>query len=193
MVFLHGIAKRGDTLEELEELKKDGPPMIVEDQLDFPFIVLSPQCPSDEYWESQYDSLERLLDDIVDTYAVDTDRIYLTGLSMGGYGSWWLATAYPDRFAAVISVSGSGYRTPVPPEEETVCKLRDTPLWAIHGDRDMISDPTANKIQVLALAACGGEVEWTLYSDMGHGETYEYAYRDPALYTWFLQHSREQE
>jgi predicted peptidase len=110
---------------------------------------------------------------------------------MGGYGSWWLATAYPDRFAAMVSVSGSGYRTATAPAEEVVCKMRDLPVWAIHGERDMISDPTANKIQLLTLGACGGEVEWTLYPDAGHGEAYARAYRDPALYAWLLEHSRE--
>ncbi len=133
-----------------------------------------------------------MLDEVVDTYEVDPARVYLTGLSMGGYGSWWLATAYPDRFAAVVSVSGSGYRTPSAPEEETVCRLRDVPVWAIHGAEDMISDPMANKIQVLTLAACGGEVEWTLYPDEGHGGAYARAYRDPELYTWLLEHSTEQ-
>jgi len=111
---------------------------------------------------------------------------------MGGYGSWWLATAYPDRFAAMVSISGSGYRTPTLPGEETVCKLKELPVWAIHGARDMVSDPMVNKMQVLSLAACGGEVEWTLYPDAGHGETYARAYRDPEVYAWLLAHAKEQ-
>jgi predicted peptidase len=195
IVFLHGA---GGGPNESTYVMGHGLPQVLylgEQPEDFPFIVVSPQAfPNVPWWDG--DSLailNALLDEVMALYQVDPARVYLTGLSMGGYGSWWLATAYPDRFAAVISVSGSGYRTPVPPEEETICKLRDTPLWAIHGDRDMISDPMANKMQVLALAACGGEVEWTLYPDMGHGETYDHAYRDPDLYTWLLQHSREQE
>jgi predicted peptidase len=159
---------------------------------EFPFVVISPQAYLDvPWWEGDTLAiLDALLDDAIARYDVDPTRVYLTGLSMGGYGSWWLATAYPERFAAMISISGSGYRTPQPPDEETVCSMRDLPVWAIHGGRDMISDPTAVKIHVLALAACGGEVEWTLYPEAGHFETYTEAYRDPALYDWLLSHSR---
>ena len=134
--------------------------------------------------------LNALLDEVLATYQVDPARVYLTGLSMGGYGSWWLATAYPEKFAAVVSVSGSGYRTPTPPASETVCRLKDIPVWAIHGAEDVISDPTANKVQVLSLSACGGEVEWTLYPDEGHGGAYHRAYRDPTVYEWMRQHSK---
>ena len=88
------------------------------------------------------------------------------------------------------SVSGSGYRTPLPPGPEVLCKLKDIPVWAIHGANDLISDPAANKLYAFALKDCGGEVEWTLYPDAGHGETYARAYRDPALYDWLLEHVR---
>ena len=160
----------------------------------FSFIVVSPQAYRDvPWWEGDTLAIvNALLDEVMATYQVDPGRIYLTGLSMGGYGSWWLATAYPDRFAAMVSVSGSGYRTPTPLPEGTVCKLKDLPVWAIHGARDMVSDPVVNKLQVLSLAACGGEVEWTLYPEAGHGETYTRAYRDPEIYAWLLAHAKEQ-
>lgn len=192
--FLHGA---GSDVNDSRFVMSYGLPEVLysgDQPQEFPFIVVSPQAyPNVPWWEGDtLVILNALLDEIVRTYQVDLDRVYLTGLSMGGYGSWWLATDYPDRFAAVVSVSGSGYRTPTAPDEETVCRLRDVPLWAIHGDRDMISDPMANKVQVLSLAACGGEVEWTLYPDAGHGETYARAYRDPALYAWLLEHSKEQ-
>jgi len=159
---------------------------------EFPFIVVSPQAyPNVPWWDGDTLAiLNALLDDVIATYPVDPARVYLTGLSMGGYGSWWLATAYPERFAAMVSVSGSGYRTATPPDEETVCRLRDVPTWAIHGAQDAISDPMANRLQVLTLGLCGGEVEWTLYPDAGHGETYVRAYRDPAVYEWLLEHSK---
>jgi predicted peptidase len=162
---------------------------------DFPFIVVSPQAfPNVPWWEGDTLAiLNALLAEVMETYQVDPSRVYLTGLSMGGYGSWWLATAYPERFAAMASVSGSGYRTPLPPGPETLCRMKDIPVWAIHGANDLISDASANKLQVLALLDCGGEVEWTLYPDAGHGETYARAYRDPALYDWLLEHVREGE
>jgi predicted peptidase len=192
--FLHGA---GGEENDSQFVMSYGLPEVLysgDQPQDFPFVVISPQAyPRVPWWEGDTLAiLNALLDEVVDTYQVDPGRVYLTGLSMGGYGSWWLATAYPDRFAAMASVSGSGYRTGTPPEEDVVCKMRDLPVWAIHGARDMISDPTANKIQVLSLAACGGEVEWTLYPEAGHGEAYARAYRDPALYAWLLEHSREQ-
>ena len=191
--FLHGA---GSEQNDSQFVMSYGLPEVLysgDQPPDFPFVVVSPQAfPGIPWWEGDTLAiLNALLDEVIETYPIDRSRVYLTGLSMGGYGSWWLATAYPDRFAAMVSVSGSGYRTPAAPEEEVVCKMRDLPVWAIHGARDMISDPMANKLQVLTLGACGGEFEWTLYPDAGHGEAYARAYRDPALYTWLLEHSRE--
>jgi predicted peptidase len=194
ILFLHGA---GGGENNSQFVMSYGLPEVLyrgEQPQPFPFIVVSPQAyPGVPWWDEEtLLILGALLDEVVRAYRVDPARIYLTGLSMGGYGSWWLATAQPERFAAVVSVSGSGYRTATPPAEGTVCKLGDVPVWAIHGARDMISDPASVKLQVLGLAACGGEVEWTLYPDAGHVETYERAYRDPALYEWLLVHSREQ-
>jgi predicted peptidase len=191
--FLHGA---GSEENDSKFVMSYGLPEVLysgDQPSDFPFVVISPQAyPGIPWWEGDtLIILNALLDEVIRTYQVDPNRVYLTGLSMGGYGSWWLATAYPDRFAAMVSVSGSGYRTATAPEEEVVCKMRDLPVWAIHGARDMVSDPTANKLQILTLGACGGEIEWTLYPDAGHGEAYSRAYRDPALYTWLLEHSRE--
>jgi predicted peptidase len=160
---------------------------------DFPFVVVSPQSfPRSAWWiDDTLAILNALLGEVIETYQVDPDRVYLTGLSMGGYGSWFLATAYPERFAVMVSVSGSGYRTNFIPEEETLCRLKDIPVWAIHGAQDVISAPEASKLFTSALQlTCGGEVKWTQYEDVGHGGAYERAYRDPELYSWMLEHSR---
>jgi predicted peptidase len=110
---------------------------------------------------------------------------------MGGYGAWILATAYPDRFAALVSVSGSGYRTQHMPGEDVLCRLEEVAVWGIHGLEDRISAPEASKLFAAALkTSCEGEVRWTQYEDAGHLETSEIAYRDPALYAWMLEHSR---
>jgi predicted peptidase len=190
ILFLHGAG--GDENDSKFVMSYGLPEVLYQgDQPEeFPFIVVSPQAyPNVPWWEGDTLAiLNALLQDVIATYQVDPTRVYLTGLSMGGYGSWWLATEVPDQFAAMVSVSGSGYRTPTPPGEETICRLRDVPTWAIHGAQDVISDPTANRLQVLALSACGGEVEWTLYPDTGHGETYARAYRDPQVYQWLLEH-----
>ncbi|MCX5638501.1 MAG: alpha/beta hydrolase-fold protein, partial [Planctomycetota bacterium] len=96
ILFLHGAGERGS---DLNLVKKHGPPKIVEGQKDFPFIVVSPQCPAGDWWTDKNEVLINLLDDVVARYDVDAERIYLTGLSMGGFGTWTLASAYPDRFA----------------------------------------------------------------------------------------------
>lgn len=160
---------------------------------DFPFVVVSPQAfPNTAWWVGDTLAiLNALIEEVISIYRVDPDRVYLTGLSMGGYGSWILATTYPEKFAAMVSVSGSGYRTSVIPGKDILCKLKDIPVWAIHGAQDMISALEPNKIFVFALKSmCLGEVKWTVYDDLGHGGTYRKAYRDPAIYKWMLEHSR---
>lgn len=194
ILFLHGA---GGGVYDSKFVMSYGLPEVLysgDQPEDFPFVVVSPQAPPNTAWwdEDTLPVLHALLDEVIDRYQVDPTRVYLTGLSAGGYGSWWLATAYPEKFAAMASVAGSGYRTATPPTLEVVCKLADVPVWAIHGAQDLISEPLANKVQVMSLADCGGEVEWTLYPDAGHGETYARAYRDPALYAWLLEHSKEQ-
>ena len=192
ILFLHGAGGGENDSKFMMSYGLPGALYKGEQPEDFPFIVVSPQAfPNVPWWEGDTLAiLNALLDEVLATYQVDPARVYLTGLSMGGYGSWYLATAYPDRFAAMVSISGSGYRTPFPPDPETVCKLKNIPVWAIHGAKDMIADATAIKMWVLALVECGGEVKWTAYPDAGHGETYARAYRDPELYAWLLEHSQ---
>lgn len=191
--FLHGA---GDEDFDSTYVLTMGLPAVLhlgEQPEDFPFVVVSPQAfPGSAWWTGDTLAiLNALLGEVIETYQVDPDRVYLTGLSMGGYGSWFLATAYPERFAVMVSVSGSGYRTDYIPDEETMCRLKDIPVWAIHGAQDVISAPEASKLFTSALqVTCGGEVKWTQYEDVGHGGAYERAYRDPALYAWMLEHSR---
>ncbi len=191
--FLHGA---GDEDFDSTHVLSMGLPAVLhlgEQPEDFPFVVVSPQAfPGSTWWTGDTLAiLNALLGEVSEAYQVDPDRVYLTGLSMGGYGSWFLATAYPERFAAMVSVSGSGYRTNFIPEEETLCKLSDIPVWAIHGTQDVISAPETSKLFTSALqVTCGGEVKWTQYEDVGHGGAYERAYRDPALYAWMLEQSR---
>lgn len=191
--FLHGS---GDDDYDSAFVLSFGLPAVLlaeEQPEDFPFIVVSPQAfPGGTWWdEDALPALEALLKEVAATYRVDPDRVYLTGLSMGGYGSWYLATAYPEHFAAIISVSGSGYRTPFLPEQETVCRMKDIAVWGIHGALDAISAPEASEFNTRGLEAmCRGEVRWTMYDDLGHIGAYERAYRDPELYRWMLEHTR---
>lgn len=98
ILFLHGRGERGS---EIEKIKVHGIPKVIEGREDFPFIAVSPQCPAESWWTMELEALDALLNEILAQYQVDTTRIYLTGLSMGGQGTWHLAMLRPDRFAAI--------------------------------------------------------------------------------------------
>ena len=186
ILFLHGAGERGD---DLELVKKHGIPKIVEQGTDLPFITLSPQCPQDTWWGTHTDALSALLDDVVATHAVDTDRLYLTGLSMGGYGTWQFAALYPRRFAALVPICGGGpwmYGFP-----DKVSVLKDIPVWVFHGAKDKTVLPSESRRMVKALKACGGDVRLTIYPEADH-DSWTQTYANPELYEWFLQHTRKQ-
>jgi len=179
MLFLHGAGERGD---DLNKVKVHGPPKIVEKQKDFPFIVVSPQCPEGDWWTEKTEMLINLLDDIVANYDVDTERIYLTGLSMGGYGSWALASEYPERFAAVVPICGGGNRI-------MAIKLKDVPIWAFHGAKDSVVPVEESKELVEAINARGGNAKLTIYPDANH-DSWTETYNNQEVYDWLLEHRR---
>lgn len=185
ILFLHGIGERGDDLEDLELLKLYGPPMLVEQQANFPLIVVSPQCPTNSYWIDHLGDMDALLDEIVAAYAVDTNRIYLTGLSMGGFGTWHLTLRYPKRFAAIVPIAGF-YDFESNAIPENICDLKDVPTWVFHGARDTTVLPSRSEVMVAALRDCGGDVRFTLYPDAEH-DSWTETYDNPELYTWLLQ------
>ena len=152
---------------------------------DFPFILVSPQCPGDDSWSkpSQQKRLSELLDSIVSNYRVDTDRVYLTGLSMGGYGSWRLAADQPDRFAAVVPVCGGGS----PDDAEA---LKAIPIWVFHGDQDKAVPFQKSVEMVDAIKAVGGtSIRFTSLEHIGHN-CWSATYASPELYDWMLKQKR---
>jgi predicted peptidase len=179
ILFLHGAGERGD---DLELVKIHGIPKILEKDENFPLIAVSPQCPKNSWWTAEIDALNALLNEIVEEYSVDEDRIYLTGLSMGGFGTWHLATAYPERFAAIAPVCGGG-------DPEKACLLKSIPAWVFHGGKDNVVPPEESKKMVKALEDCGGNVKLTIYPDAGH-DSWTETYDNPELYKWFLKHRR---
>ena len=191
LIFLHGISKRGDTREALENIKLDGPPKIVEDRSDFPFLVLSPQCPSETDWYPVFDRLEALIESVTTTYAVDEHKIYLTGLSMGGFGTWRLALEHPDRFAAIVPIAG-GYIFESDEVPEDICVLKNLPIWAFHGGEDESVPSWQSQIMVDALRQCPANVRFTHYPDANHADAWKQAYADPELYTWLLEQRLEE-
>jgi len=177
ILFLHGAGERGD---DLELVKKHGPPKIVQTRKDFPFIVISPQCPRGTWWSMP--ALNDLLDEVAARYPIDPDRIYLTGLSMGGFGSWALATEYPKRFAAVVPICGGGDRRDVE-------RLKDVPIWVFHGGKDGVVPVERTEEMVEALREVHGRVRFTVYPDAGH-DSWTKTYDDEELYEWLLRQRR---
>lgn len=180
ILFLHGMGQRGN---DVELIKKHGIPKVVEERKDFPFITVSPQCPESTFWPVETDALNTLLDEVIAKYPVDPDRVYLTGLSMGGYGTWTLATVSPDRFAAIAPICGGGI--PV-----MASQLKDVPVWAFHGAKDDVVPLSESERMVEALKACGADVRFTVYPEATH-DSWTETYNNEALYDWFLSHKRK--
>ena len=186
ILFLHSSLEEGS---DLNRLKQRSLPEKLETEADFPFIVISPQI-SEGFWFEYIDSLEDLLDQLENTLPVDNRRIYLTGFSLGGYGTWAYARQHPERFAAIAPVAGSldeGTDFVVP---SNICNMESIPVWAFHGANDLNVNPAEANRLVDALAKCGDEARITIYPETGHLLSGELSYADPALYDWFLAHHK---
>jgi len=179
LVFLHGIGERGD---DIGKVKIHGPAKLLEQGQKFPFIVISPQCPDDQWWD--VDVLHTLIQDVAGTYRVDTDRIYLTGLSMGGYGTWALASKYPDTFAAIAPICGGG-------DIKKAAALKDIPVWAFHGAMDQVVPLMQSQQMVDAIQLAGGNAKLTIYPEAGH-DSWTETYNNQELYDWFLTQNKSQ-
>jgi predicted peptidase len=181
ILFLHGSGERGN---DPKVIGRFGPPLVALKQKGFPFIVLAPQCPGGKWW-SDVDVTEMvtsLLDKICKDYAVDPNRIYLTGMSMGGFGAWDLAQKYPNRWAALAVVCGWG-----DPYLQT--RLKNLPTRVFHGEKDPNVPIALAQLMVTFLRQIGGNVYFKMYPDLGHN-VWNVTYDDPRLYEWFLSHYR---
>ncbi|HEV2948475.1 MAG TPA: PHB depolymerase family esterase [Gemmataceae bacterium] len=177
VLFLHGAGESG---QDLNKVKVHGPPKLVAAGKEFPFIVVSPQSPG-RGWDAQ--TLNALLDDVVANYRVDKDRIYVTGLSMGGFGTWSLAAAYPERFAALAPICGGG-------NTADAKKLVHIPIWVFHGAKDNVVPPSRSESMVKALKEAGAKnLKYTLYPDANH-DSWTETYNNPEMWDWLLQQKR---
>ncbi|HEY5813038.1 MAG TPA: prolyl oligopeptidase family serine peptidase [Terrimicrobiaceae bacterium] len=182
ILFLHGLGQSGD---DPTTVLQEGLPAYLAQRPDFPFIVIAPQCPWNTWWPELSDVLDQLLVECSDTFPIDGARLYLTGLSMGGYGSWYLATLWPSRFAAVAPICGGGIVFHGFPKQ--VERLRKTPVWAFHGAKDDVVPLVESQKLVDALRESGGNVKFTIYPDAAH-DSWTETYGNPELYSWFLSH-----
>ncbi len=186
LLFLHGAGERG---AELALVAKHGPPRLVAQKKEFPFVIVSPQCPAGQIWDDTV--LLALLDHVIARFRIDTRRVYLTGLSMGGYGTWSLGLKYPERFAAIAPVCGGGnYADILLAGPGRSRAMRSLGVWAFHGAKDTVVPPAESKVMVAALGKAGcHDVTLTLYPQIGH-DAHTETYNNPKLYEWFLSHRR---
>ncbi len=177
ILFLHGAGERGN---DLSLLQRQGLPAYLKGKDDFPFVVASPQCPARSYWEVH--SLNNWLNEVLSEVNADLSRVYLSGISMGGYGTWHWAAANPEKFAAIIPVCGGG-------DPSTAKKLTKMPVWAFHGEKDDIVPVEETLAMTEAIKEAGGKAELTLYPNLYH-DSWTETYNNSAIYEWLLKHSR---
>jgi predicted peptidase len=199
LLFLHGAGQRGadvwlNTQQGLPRLLADPAPLNSAEQaaaakLASSFIVVAPQCPPLEVWEDN--TLLALLDDVSTTLKIDPARVYLTGLSMGGFGAWSLGIRHPRRFAALVPICGGGRVadvTAAQPDRKTA--LRQLSVWAFHGAKDRVVPLEESERMVAALKLIGAEdVRLTVYPDVEH-DAWTAAYANGGVYDWLLTHAR---
>lgn len=198
MLFLHGLGECSK--DDLSRVKIHGPAHIVDSRPDFPFVVVTPQLPppagykegvaysskqviamAEKAWKPE--ELIQLVDHVVATLNIDKDRVYATGLSMGGYGTWRLVATYPDRFAAAVPICGGG------DPEKMALALSRVPIWAFHGAKDGTVPVEMSQKMVDAVKRAGGDVRLTVYPNAQHNSWTE-TYNNQELYDWLLAQRR---
>lgn len=181
VLFLHGSGERGNNLELV---KKNGIPKLIAEGKKFDFVMVAPQCPEGEDWSAE--SLREIIRSVVKEYNIDVNRIYATGLSMGGAGTWDLAIAYPDLLAAIAPVCGRVNRN----HPGKACSIKNLPTWIFHGENDQVVPVSESKKMITALEQCGVEVKYTIYPGVDH-DSWTATYNDPELYKWLLEQRRK--
>lgn len=177
VLLLHGAGERGnDNAKQLRhgagEFAKPA------NRQKYPAIVLVPQCPTGSTWGPLETSLLGLLDSIRKEYRVDGKRLYVTGLSMGGFGTWSLIASQPGLFAAAAPICGGG-------NTETAARLKNVPIWAFHGDADKVVKPQLSRNMIKAVEKAGGKPKYTEYAGVGH-DSWTATYADPEFLTWLF-------
>jgi predicted peptidase len=177
ILFLHGSGEtKGGTKQPVEV----GIGPAIKQREKFPFLTVIPQSQK-RSWQADGEDAQRalaILEDVQKEYKVDPKRIYLTGLSMGGYGTWSLAAKYPDRWAAIVPICGGG-------DPKNAEKIKDLPCWCFHGDADTAVKVDLSRKMLGALWAAGGHPNYIEYPGVGHN-SWDKAYGTDELYTWLL-------
>jgi predicted peptidase len=186
ILFLHGAGERG---EDGQLPVKQGIGNAIGfkgGEQKFPCFVVFPQCKVGSNWKAEGPDGQRalaILAEVQKEYKIDGKRIYLTGLSMGGSGTWSLAAAYPDRWAAIVPICGRG-------DLDNAEKIKHIPCWCFVGDRDSAETVKNSRDMIAALKKAGGEPRYSEFPYVGHN-SWDSAYVTPELYTWLLAQQRK--
>ncbi|MFO0869032.1 MAG: prolyl oligopeptidase family serine peptidase [Pirellulales bacterium] len=198
VLFLHGAGERGaDNVAQLKHGMADFASDEIRDK--YPAFVLAPQCPVGEKWvdvdwsSTKHDMPERpasamrltlaTIEQLRKEFSLDPARLYITGLSMGGYGTWDALQRHPQMFAAAIPICGGG-------DPKHVAKFVHVPIWAFHGDKDTAVRPERSRDMIAALQAAGGMPKYTEYPNTGH-DSWTATYKDPAVHAWLFSQRRK--
>lgn len=186
VVFLHGSGERGNdnqlNLKYITDLF-----LSTENRENFPAFVLVPQCPKQERWAPQdwytkvsppAETIVSLIDSLFITHPIDAGRVYLMGLSMGGFGTWYMLTRFPDKFAAAIPICGGG-------DWNQASTIAHIPVWVFHGKKDKIVLPDQSRAMVKALKKAGGDPRYTEYKKVAH-DSWIQAFKEPELLSWLF-------
>ncbi len=201
ILFLHGSGERGH--DNKKQLALGLGPHVLSHADTFPSIVVFPQAPPDEYWVGEPGHAAiAALDAATAEFDGDPARIYLTGLSLGGTGTWWLGRHYAQRFAALVPICG--WATPpelmgdlasapaardTDPIAEAAQELAHVPIWTFHGSRDSIVPPSQSRRMAEALRVAGADVRYTEFPDADHN-SWDAAYATPGLWDWLFAQRR---
>lgn len=184
-LFLHGAGEKG---EDNERQITNGAEQFASPEVreTYPCFVAVPQCPEHHWWTDAavMRMLFGLLESIGREYAVDPGRVYITGVSMGGFGTWEAIERHPDYFAAAVPVCGGG-------NPADAARIRNVPVWVFHGAADRVVDVAYSREMVEALKAAGGSPRYTEYPGVGHA-SWNRVYKDPGMYSWLFGQRRHQ-
>jgi predicted peptidase len=173
---LHGAGERGNGGEDLDLVLVHGFQKVVDDNHLRDCILIMPQCPTDSFWVARIESIRKFIDAMILKFSADPSRIYLCGLSMGGFGTWYTAMAYPDIFAAIAPCCGGGMAW-----NADVLKM---PIWTFHGLSDTVVSPNQTMEMIEALKETNPNFKYDLYEGVGH-DSWNYAFTQPTL-QWLL-------
>lgn len=179
LVFLHGGNEAGSNLEKV---KRHGPPKLINQGKSFPFIVVAPLLPLKFKSKWPPELVDEVIALVKDNFRVDEKRLYLTGVSVGGAGTWGYALAFPEKVAAIAPICGWG-------NPSQACDMKEVPVWAFHGAKDNVVSPAATTNMVNALKNCGADPKLTIYPNLGH-DSWTKTYNNQDVYQWLLSHTK---